>query len=141
VRLMGLEGNQATGAFQRGGMGGSGDRLIGGGRSGGSSTGYMNYYLLLGEEKKVQNSCVEEQILELTDDLNCEVSVSSSNMDISSLAGSGIEVLIKGRELDTLQEISADIASILEGVGGTTAVSDGIDESMAELRIVVDKEK
>ena len=88
-RLMGLEGIKAIGAFQGGGMGGSGDSIIGGGLSGGSSNGYMNFYLLLDEEKKVKNSWVEEQILELTDDLNCEVSVSSSNMDISSWLARG----------------------------------------------------
>ena len=57
------------------------------------------------------------------------------------LCGSGITIQIKGRELDTLQEIARDIAAIVEGVEGTTEVSDGLEESTGELRILIDRDK
>ena len=64
-----------------------------------------------------------------------------SNMDMSSLGASGISVQIKGRELDKLQKIAKDIAGILEGVKGTKNVSDGMEETTEELRVIVDKDK
>ena len=62
-------------------------------------------------------------------------------MDMSALGGSGITVQIKGRELDTLQEIARDVAAIVESVEGTVDVSDGLEESTGELRIIIDRNK
>lgn len=133
-RIMEIEGINTIGAFQSGLMEG-----IGG--SGGSSNNVVNLYLLLDENKKISNREIEKQIYELTDDLECHISVSTSNMDLSALGGAGIEVLVKGRDVDTLQDIASDIAKILEETEGTIDVSDGIEETMTELRIIVDKEK
>ncbi len=48
---------------------------------------------------------------------------------------------MKGRELDKLKDISADVAGLLSEVEGTQDVSDGIDEKALEMRLVVDKKK
>ena len=40
-------------------------------------------------------------------------------MDMSALGGSGVEVIIKGKDLDKLQEISTEIADIVSSVNGT----------------------
>lgn len=134
-RIIEIEGINTIGAFQSGLMEG-----IGGG-GGGSSSNVVNLYLLLDENKKISNREIEKQIYELTDDLECHISVSTSNMDLSALGGAGIEVLVKGRDVDTLQDIASDIAKILEETEGTIDVYDGIEETMTELRIIVDKEK
>ena len=60
---------------------------------------------------------------------------------MSAMGGSGITVQIEGRELDTLQELAKEVAGIVEGVEGTTEVSDGLEESTGELRIIVDRDK
>ncbi len=70
-----------------------------------------------------------------------ELSLSMSNMDMSALGSSGISVQIKGRELDQLQKSAKEIAAILKDVKGTKNVSDGMDDTTEELRVVVDKEK
>jgi len=62
-------------------------------------------------------------------------------MDMSALGGSGITVQVKGRELDTLQAIAKDIAAIMDSVEGTTEVSDGLEDSTGELRIMIDRDK
>ncbi len=133
-RIMHIEGIETIGAFQSGMMG-----VLGGG--GGSSSNTMSLYLILDENKSISNAEIEMQIYNLTEDLDCEIYVSTSNMDMSQLAGSGIEIIVKGREIDTLQDISTDIAQILRQTEGTAEVSDGIEESLTEMRIVVDKEK
>jgi len=134
-RIMGIEGIDTIGAFQSGLM-----ESIGG-AGGGSNSNVVNLYLLLDENKKISNREIEKQIYALTDDLECDISVSTSNMDLSALGGEGIEVIVKGREIDTLQDIASDIAKIFEETEGTIDVSDGIEETMTELRIIVDKEK
>lgn len=136
-RIMGIEGVETVGAFQSGIMGGG--SLLGGG--GGSNTGSMGLYLLLDESKEINNKEIERQIRDLTEDLDCQIHISSSNVDMSAFGGSGIEVMIKGRDIDILQEISADIAGILEDTEGVGEISYGAEETLTEMRILVDKDK
>ena len=109
--------------------------------SGSGSDREVSMYVMLKEDKKLSNAELAAVILDQTADLNCEVSVQTSNMDMSSLGGSGISVMIKGRELDKLKEIASDVADILSSVEGTRNVSDGIEEKTVEMRLVVDKNK
>jgi multidrug efflux pump subunit AcrB len=62
-------------------------------------------------------------------------------MDMSMLSGGTIAINIMGREFDTLEKIARDVAEIVSSVEGTADVSDGIEDTAPELRIVVDKEK
>ena len=109
--------------------------------SGSGSNREVSMYVMLKEDKKLSNDELAAVILNQTADLNFEVSVQTSNMDMSSLGGSGISVMIKGRELDKLKEIASDVADILSSVEGTRNVSDGIEEKTVEMRLVVDKNK
>lgn len=109
--------------------------------TGGGSGTSASVYLILSEDKEMTGAELEEAILSRTEDLDCEVSVTTNTMDMSALGGSGISLQIKGKELDTLQEISADVVEILEGIEGLEEISDGMEESTEELRLVVDKAK
>ena len=109
--------------------------------SGSGSNREVSMYVMLKEDKKLSNDELAAAILDQTADLDCEVNVQTSNMDMSSLGGSGISIMIKGRELDKLKEIAADVADILSSVEGTQNVSDGIEEKTVEMRLVVDKNK
>lgn len=117
--------------------GGSGGSMMGGSSSDNEAT----MYVLLKEDKKLTNDEITEAILEKTEDLACTVNVQTSNMDMSALGGSGISVKIKGRELDKLQEIAADVAAIVGNTEGVANVSDGVEEKEMELRLKVDKDK
>lgn len=132
-RIIDIEGIETVGAFQGGSMAGF--------SIGGSNDNSMSLYVILEEEIVGNNREIENKIMELTEDLDCTISVNTSSMDMTSMIGSGIEVVIKGREIDTLRQISTDIAKILEETEGTTDVSDGIDEEAVEMRIIVDKER
>ena len=109
--------------------------------SGDTSTNEVSLYGLLKEDKKLTNQELKNEILKLTEDMEAEIEVSTSSMDMSALGGSGISIVIKGRDLDRLQEIAGDVAKLVEEVEGTTDVSDGMEETTEELRIKVDKEK
>ena len=111
--------------------------LTGSGGSENSSTIYVVTY----EEKTMSNAQIAELIKSKTEDLNADISVNTSTMDLSALGGSGISVEIRGRDIDTLQSLAMDIAAIVEEVEGTERVSNGLSESSEELRILIDREK
>ena len=62
-------------------------------------------------------------------------------MDMSALGGSGIQVQIKGKELDELTALAKDVAEIVKNTEGTQNVSDGLEDADKEFRISVKKEK
>ena len=107
----------------------------------GGSSDSVSMYLVLKEDRKLSNEAFEKEILKRTKDIPCEVQVETSSMDMSALGGSGITVQIKGKELDKLQELAQKVGKIVEDVEGTTNVSDGMEETDQEYRIVVDKKK
>lgn len=101
----------------------------------------VTVYLLLKEDKKLSGEELEEEILERTKDIPGEVQVSTQSMDMSALGGSGIQIQIKGKELDTLASIAGDVAKIVSQTQGTQNVSDGLEEADKEYRIIVNKTK
>lgn len=107
-----------------------------------SSSNTYSFYILLKENGRTHsNAQMAELITGATQDLDCEVSVSASTMDMSALGGSGISLEIKGDDLDTLNSISQDVVEMLNGIEGTTEVTGGSTEGDMETRIVVDKNK
>ena len=80
----------------------------------------------------LEDICTEEE---------AEISIETSSMDMSALGGSGISIQVQGRDLDTLQELAKKVATIVEGVEGTQNVSDGLEETTGELRIIIDRDK
>ncbi len=98
-------------------------------------------YVVTREDKTKTNEELAVDILEKTADLPAEISVETSSMDMSALGGSGITIQVRGRDLDTLRSIAAEVASIVSGVEGTANVTDGLAESSAELRVHVKKDE
>lgn len=110
--------------------------------AGNSASNATDIYVTLKEDKVLSGDELAAKIQELTADIkDAEIVVDTSSMDMSALGGSGISVRIKGRELDTLQELAVDIAAIVDSVEGTAGVSDGLEDSTEELRIIIDRDK
>lgn len=116
-------------------MGGSAD----------SSTHETSIYLTTVEKPKLNNKelsdAIEEQTAQLCEETGAELSIETSMMDMSALGGDGISIQVRGRDLDTLQQIAKDVAAIVENTEGTTEVSDGLEESTGEMRILIDRDK
>lgn len=110
--------------------------------SGESNTNTVTMYLVLKEEKTLNNAQLEKEIEKRTKDVkDCEIQISTDSMDMSALGGSGINIQISGKELDELQSIAKDLAKKLEGIKGTQNVSDGLEDADAEYEVIVNKEK
>lgn len=116
--------------------------LTGGGNS---ATNATEIYVSLSEDKEKDNIQIAAQINENIADIleanQAEADIETSSMDMSALGGSGISIQVKGREIDTMQEIAREIAAVVETVEGTTEVSDGLEESTGEMRIIIDRNK
>lgn len=130
-RLTQIEDVQTIGAMQGGGIMGMGS---GSGRT-------VSMYAILKEKREHTSKEVSALIAQKTEDLDCELTVQSSSMDISAMGGSGIELQIKGDDLDKIQSIAKDLAALLKEVPGVTEVNNGMEDTNQELRIVVDKDK
>lgn len=107
----------------------------------GNGNDQMMLYLILKEDKANSNKEIASMIIDKTKDLEGEITVNSSSMDMAALMGQGLAVQVKGKDLDTLQEVAKEVAEVVKGVKGTTEVSDGLEEMEPELRIIVNKEK
>ena len=130
-RLLEIESIETIGAFQSEGIN----------SLGGTDANFMSLYLLLDEDKNTSNEEIQREIIEKTKDLDCTVTVTADTMDTSMLTGSGLEIVIKGRDIDILQDIAIDIAELLKETEGVLEVDDGIEKGLEEIRIIVDKEK
>lgn len=108
---------------------------------GGSSIDAATIYVTAKEDKTMNNEKIASIIQEKTADLDAEITIDTSSMDMSAMGGSGITIQVQGRDLDTLQRIAKEVAAIVEGVEGTAEVSDGMGDSSEELRIIIDREK
>lgn len=108
--------------------------------SGGSGSS-ISMYAVLKEDKKMSNDDIAKKIYELTEGINCEIEVSTSDMDMSSMMTAGLQIVIKGKDTDKLQEISKEVTALIEDVEGIDKVDSGIGETSKETRIIVNKDK
>lgn len=106
------------------------------------SSNIVSIYMILNENRKLSNADLENQVLEKASGYeNLEISVSTSNMDMSSLGGSGIQVKVKGDNLDEMQNTIKELEELFKDNEGVLKIENGIDDASVETRIVVDKNK
>lgn len=98
-------------------------------------------YAILNEDRELSNEEITNQIMDKTKGMDCEVSVNTSAMDMSSLMGEGLQVVVRGKDLDKLQSISEDVMEKLEEVEGLEEVTNGLEESGKEYRVAINKAK
>lgn len=132
-RIVDLEDIETIGAM----AGGGGTMSV----MSGSSSDSVSMYLILKENPSMTNAELTEEIEARTKDMDCDVAVNTSMMDMEMLTGNGIAVQISGRDIDTLQEIAEDVGEIVAGVDGTVDVDNGLSDNTPEFVIHVDKEK
>lgn len=109
--------------------------------TGGSSGNTVTMYLILKEKRELSNEEVTKQIAEKTKDLDCEISVNASAMDMSSLTGEGVSIKIKGKDLDKLQTVSEEVMKKIGAVDGLENISNGLEDADKEYRVTIDKAK
>ena len=100
-----------------------------------TASNQVQFYAITGENPSLSNSELQKKIEELAGDINGEVTVNMSNMDMSALGSSGVNIRIKGRDLDKLQELAKDVKKLVENTEGTQNVSEFMKENTEQLLI------
>lgn len=129
-KISSLDGIATVGAMMSSGRG------MGAMSSGGSHD--VTIYITM-EKDNALGSMVGKDIEALCADLPCQVTASSSMMDISYLTGSGVSLKIFASDMDTLQNAGKQAASALSGVAGLTKVSDGLEDAADSIHIRIDR--
>lgn len=131
-----VEGVETVGAMD----GGAGMSMMGmGGAAASDTVESMSFYLVLDENADSKKAA--DDIAALSGQLpGCEVSVTTSSMDMSVLGGSGVELIVRGPDVDELNRITHDLMDILRGVEGLEEPTNGQEEGTPQLRLVVDKD-
>jgi len=132
--IMGLEDIDSVGTTVGGGVLGFGSM------SGGSGTS-ASLYIILDDGRKQSTDEVAQKIKDIGIQKAYDIEVTGTDMNMGALSGSGISVVIKGNEFETLEKIATEIASLIKDVEGVTEVSSGVEETSPELRLIVDAEK
>lgn len=127
-----VEGVETVGATAGGSM--AGLSLSGG------SDGTLSLYLMLSEENRRPAFEIAAELEQAAAGAGCAASVSESAMDLSALGGSGIEIELRGQDLDAMRQTAAELAGMLGEVEGLEEISDGAEESERQLRITVDRD-
>ncbi|MBE5880896.1 MAG: hypothetical protein E7289_01090 [Lachnospiraceae bacterium] len=118
--------------------GGSGDMLM----SSGSNKDF-SFYFLLDDATGKNNQIVADKLEAIMQEgyAETEYSIATSNMDISALMSSGLQIQVYGEEVDAILEVSNDMVELLEEVKGFDNVTNGQEEADAQLVVSIDKDK
>ncbi|WP_300684062.1 efflux RND transporter permease subunit [Acutalibacter sp. 1XD8-36] len=137
-RIMELDCVETVGAMA-GGDGSGGSAMLGMGGS-----GDVSIYVILDEGSGVKDSEAARMVEEACADLECEVDAQGA-MDMSAymsaMSGSGVEVKLRGDDMDSLIDTANELTEILSEVEGADGAESDLEDSTPELRIVVDKNK
>jgi len=109
--------------------------------TGNSGNETVTMYVLLKEDRELSNEEITNQITEKTKNLDCTLDVNASAMDMSAMMGQGVNIVIKGKDLDKLQKISEDLMKELKKVDGLEELTNGLEDAGEEYRISIDKAK
>lgn len=106
---------------------------------GGNNSGTM--YVLLSKDRTRTTKEIAQDIRKAVVEVPCDIKVSDQAMNLSAMTGSGMSIMVKGYDIDTLEKIAKDVANIIEDAEGTTEIDNGISKTSPELKITVDREK
>ena len=135
-RIMELDCVETVGAMAGGSAGGA---MLGMGQG-----DAVSMYVILDEGSGVKDSEAAKMVEEACADLDCQVSAQGA-MDMSaymsSMSGSGVEVKLRGDDMDALIDAANEITEIMAETEGTVDAKSDLEDSTPEIRIVVDKNK
>ncbi len=106
-----------------------------------SSGDDVSIYVLLSEDSKLTNSEIIAKIDKAAEGIDCETVASAEIMDMSLLTGSGVSVMIKGRDMQVLQKLAQESADALAATDGIIDIDNGLDNMTKTFVITVDKKK
>ena len=121
-----------------------GDTTLVASSSGMSDSTYDQFtFLVLTENEnagKEEVNRICREIEERTEDIDCELTISTGMSEMSTMMGSGLSVKVYGDDLDTLTKITQDICDLAATIPGYENISNGQEEPDQVIRLVLDKD-
>lgn len=91
------------------------------------------------DRKRSTTDVVHQTSFDLQDIVGAKITINeTSSMDMSG-GGSPISLVLKGDDLDTLKQVSLDLAKIVRSVKGTINVTTDMTEGNPELRVILQR--
>lgn len=106
--------------------------------SGEADTENTTMYIVLDEDRPEQGKLVAARMDDLAEKYDCEI-ISSADMDLSQLTGSGVAISLTGDDLDKLRITGQNIEDELREMKGLEDISDINENATEELKITVHK--
>ncbi len=132
-RILSIDGVETVGAMTESSM-----SLV----STSDATNAFYFYIIITDDAAKDNAAMGEKMEEVLADMDLEdYSVTLSNMDMSSMMSSGMEIDIYGSDIDTILSVSEDVMAMLEDVGGMEEITNGQEEGDDQILVSVDKDK
>lgn len=134
-----IEGVETVGAMTNSGM--TMDAMTGN-SSGSKKQTQFTFYALLSEKHRNDGDSISKKIEKIGkgNEDKFEMEVSASNMDMSALGGSGMQIKIQGEDLDKMLKTSEDIMGILGEVKGFENITNGQEEGDTGIKLTLDKD-
>lgn len=101
-----------------------------------------SFMLILDEKYANENKKIASKMEDIFEEYKCkDYTVSESNMDMSSMMASGLQVNIYGKDNDKLLKISDDVMKMVKDIKGFDKPTNGQEAGDKEVAIKVDKDK
>lgn len=101
-----------------------------------------SFMLLLDEEYANQNKEIAKKLEKIFEENKCEeFTVSESNMDMSAMMASGLQINIYGKDTEKLIDISEDVMKMVEDIKGFEEITNGQEAGDKQVSVTVDKAK
>ena len=100
------------------------------------------FVVLLKEKYADKNEDIAKEFEDKLEAMNLgDYTVSASNMDMSSMLGDGLQIMIYGKDNDKLIEISEEVMDVVGKTKGFEEISNGQEDGDPEYIVTVDKDK
>lgn len=108
-----------------------------------SDAGSITAYAVLKSDYTKQSGKITESITNDLSSVKGEVTVSGGSASSMStmLGGTGVQIILYGDDLETLQNTAKDMAEKLKTVEGIDETDSGVGATSPEIKVTVDKEK
>lgn len=136
--ILSVKGVESVGAMSGGAM-----SLVASAAGGGSSDFTSYSFMVITENKdagedEVKRICAD--IMSRTEDIGCQVSISTGMAEMSTMMGSGLSINVYGSDLDTLTDITKDIMEIVDTIEGFTNISNGQEEPDQVIHLILNRD-
>ncbi len=102
----------------------------------------IQYYVILDSDYGHKTKQLKKKMEKLLAQKTLEdYSILESNMDMSSMLSSGLQIDIMGNDTDKLLSISEDVMDMVKKAGGFEEIENGQEDGDRQVNIIVDKNK